>query len=101
MAIHARPATKMFDTLANIEQELENELGECNAPYRSEERKSYMVKFFTAAIEKLNAHPKIEKKDITQRLLDMLENENYHRMYAVCEIWTDKSTIEHEAYLFG
>ena len=92
MAIHARPATKMFDTLANIEQELENELGECNAPYRSEERKAYMVKFFTTAIE---------KKDITQRLLDMLENENYHRMYAVCEIWTDRSTIEHEAYLFG
>lgn len=101
MAIHARPATKMFDTLANIEQELENELGECNAPYYSKERKSYMVKFFTTAIEKLNAHPKIEKKDITQRLLDMLENENYHHMYAVCEIWTDRSTIEHEACIFG
>ena len=100
MATRARPAKKVFDILASMESIIWDEIGECNAPYKSQESIVHNKRFFTKAIEKMNEST-LEPKDITPKLLDMLENENYHRMYAVCEIWTNRSTIDKEVNRFA
>lgn len=99
--LNRKPQTtnQVFDYLEAIDRKVlsEDSLNRLDSGILAIDWNSHYVDTFIQYLEKT----KIEKSMISNRLLDMLENENRHRVFEIVKIWTGKSTKQRFCDLYG
>ena len=94
-----RTTNQVFDYLEAIYRKVlsEDTLNYMDSGILAIDWNSHFVDTFIQYLEKT----KIEKSMISNRLLDMLENENRHMVFEIVKIWTGKSTKQRFCDLYG
>lgn len=91
----SKSAIKLFDALMPIDNDIYAKWH--NAPFHADRLKDHdegrMREMYADAVIRFRAAG-IRPSDVSQGLLNMLENENYHQLYAMLEIYSGRKTLD-------